>query len=353
MRFFIPALLSLLLFHAPLFASTIYVKTVKSGNGTGVDWASAANLQDAISSAVSGDELWVAAGNYLAHPTLKTESFTLTDGISLFGGFSGNGLETIKDERDWSFHQTILSGEINTGANTDNTEIIVQMGNNTILDGFIVEGGNNSSGSDIGVVFANLVTGFELNNCVFRNNIASSSGAGFTFHSTSTYRYGIIYNCIFENNTASGFDGAAIFAWEYSSLDIINSVFVDNYSGRNSAITFRNGHTAGNVINCTIVNNHAVSAAGGLGATSLVQIDNTIIRMNTSGGAVKNISDMGGGGGNVGYSNIEGDSASFTSSTNLDLAENFLDVNDPSGPDGLYFTEDDGLRIVSPSPSIA
>jgi hypothetical protein len=79
---------------------------------TGADWSNAANLQDALTSSVSGDEIWVAAGNYIPHQTDQTISFWLPAGVELFGGFSG--AESLVAERDWVKNLTVLDGDIGT-----------------------------------------------------------------------------------------------------------------------------------------------------------------------------------------------------------------------------------------------
>ncbi|MDD2550927.1 MAG: right-handed parallel beta-helix repeat-containing protein, partial [Bacteroidales bacterium] len=101
-----------LLIGFPLYSQTIvYVNQSASGSDNGTSWVDAyTSLQNALTSASVGDELWVAAGTY--KPTGTTDrnvSFVLLQDLGLYGGF--NGTETSREERDWRANATILSGD--------------------------------------------------------------------------------------------------------------------------------------------------------------------------------------------------------------------------------------------------
>ena len=83
-------------------------------------WGDACSLQHALDLSSSGDQIWVRHGNYLptvranpANTDPRTVTFTLKDGVSLYGGFLGT--ETILSDRDPAFYTTILSGNIASG----------------------------------------------------------------------------------------------------------------------------------------------------------------------------------------------------------------------------------------------
>lgn len=120
----------------------IYVKAGSNEARDGSSWSKAFNsLQDALKTAEKGDQIWVAQGIY--YPTDNDDrsiSFTLKEGVEVYGGFSGQ--EKNRAERDWQKNETILSGDI--GQNhvmEDNTYHVVTGADNAILDGFIIEKG--------------------------------------------------------------------------------------------------------------------------------------------------------------------------------------------------------------------
>ncbi len=77
---------------------------------SGLSWSDAfRDLQDALSAASMGDEIWVAQGVY--KPTAGVDrdiSFVLQNGVRLYGGF--NGAEISRAQRNWTENVTILSG---------------------------------------------------------------------------------------------------------------------------------------------------------------------------------------------------------------------------------------------------
>ncbi|MGC9395350.1 MAG: choice-of-anchor Q domain-containing protein [Anaerolineae bacterium] len=131
----------------------------------GLSWTTAfTELQAALAVAVPGDEIWVAEGVYKpdfdpgsgAYTGLVTATFALTDGVRLYGGFSG-GMSTLT-ERLPEVHLTVLSGDLEGDDQTDarhlitNTDYIsgtnayhvvtaIGVGDTAVLDGFFVTGG--------------------------------------------------------------------------------------------------------------------------------------------------------------------------------------------------------------------
>src|SRR5436190_301007 len=100
---------------SPVYASAImtyYVKWNANGANDGSSWTNAyTDLQSALSVASSGDEIWVAAGTY--EPTTGTDriiSFTLKNGVAVYGGFEG--AETLLTQRNPATNVTTLSGNI-------------------------------------------------------------------------------------------------------------------------------------------------------------------------------------------------------------------------------------------------
>ena len=80
----------------------------------GYTWATAyGDLQQALEVAVEGDEIWLAKGVYYPDVDYGIDSgdanasFVMKQGVSLYGGFSGNGTEVARAERDPETHVTI------------------------------------------------------------------------------------------------------------------------------------------------------------------------------------------------------------------------------------------------------
>ncbi len=191
-------------------AGPIYVDIDAIGYNTGGSWTDAyVNLQDALAIAVSGDEIWVADGTYTPVPAggpgLRTDAFSLKNGVGVYGGFSG--VETVRSQRDWATNVTILSGDIGTpGVNTDNCYHVCSNANvdpTAIIDGFTIEdayadGGapNDSGGGMLNYPDASPT----VTNCVVKNNYVGFAGGGmFNYQNSSP----VVTNCTFWNNTAS------------------------------------------------------------------------------------------------------------------------------------------------------
>src|SRR5262249_41625709 len=126
-----------------------------TGSNNGTSWVNAfTSLQSALTNASvhSGDEIWVAKGTYT--PTSGTDrfsSFNLDAGVGVYGGFSRNGTETLRSERNVATNVTTLSGEIGDPTKTaDNSYHVVYssgLDKTAILDGFTITGGNADGGS--------------------------------------------------------------------------------------------------------------------------------------------------------------------------------------------------------------
>src|SRR5690349_8828972 len=107
-------------------AGVIYVRAGASGANSGSSWANAyTSLANALSAASSGDQIWVAAGTYTpTDGSDRTASFTLENGVAVYGGFAGT--ETLLSQRDWNTNITTLSGDIGTvGDASDNSFHVV------------------------------------------------------------------------------------------------------------------------------------------------------------------------------------------------------------------------------------
>lgn len=195
-----------LLWSFPASAQVIYVDVDAAGMETGSNWTDAyADLQSALAWATAGWEIWVAEGQYV--PTSGSDraiSFVIPDGVQLYGGF--NGTETTRIERDWTFHESILSGDVGVpDDSTDNSYHVIDAdatGSTTVLDGFTVRHGRASSGvppTDRGAGLYAPSSDLVVRNTVFRWN-GATRGGGMYFESGAP----LVEDCLFDENLGSG-----------------------------------------------------------------------------------------------------------------------------------------------------
>ncbi|MCZ4410104.1 T9SS type A sorting domain-containing protein [Cryomorphaceae bacterium 1068] len=226
--------------------NVIYVSQTAAGTNTGDSWTNAyTDLQSALGVAANGDQIWVAQGIYVPG-TLPEETFTLTDGVELYGGFLGT--ESLLDQRNPEENPTILSGDVNqddvygavvwySGWNvtTPNSHHImsgVGLSRSTVIDGFTFEagyvaiGGGSSylSNSGGGLFLQN--SSPTVRNCVFRRNLASSGRGGAIYTSGG---HPLISDCTFDENYAYLGRGAGIAIHDAGNLTVISSSFTDNF----------------------------------------------------------------------------------------------------------------------------
>ncbi len=346
----------------PVNTGRYYVDADASGNDNGSNWANAfTSFQSALDIAVSGDEIWVAAGTYkpssfYGGPTTTTRysHFRMINGVTIYGGFAGTET-TVADRTNFGSggaNETILSGDVGTpDDNSDNCYHVfyhpygLNLDGTAVLDGFSITGGNANLGSQHtwGGGMYNYSSSPSIINCTFINNTALVYGGGICNHVNSSQ----IENTVFVNNTASLGGGLADY---YSSCNIISCTFTNNTaSGPNfsgGGLYFR--ESSSSLTNC-LVNNNTANNGGGIyikdaspsitnstitessssalyctGATTSPTIINTIIWGNNDE-AVLNVSD---GNPTFSYCDIEGSGGSSSWDTNLGTnGGNNIDAN--------------------------
>ena len=203
-------------------AKTYYV--TPGGKGKATSWEDASgDLNAVLFVAMPGDEVWVTAGTYF--PTFTNDrniAFVVSSGVKVYGGFKGG--ETAASQRDWAKNLTILSGEIGTPDAKDNSYTVIytkNAGADTVIDGFIVEGGYaNGDGEPRTAVkcgggLFNDGSGErgrsnpQIVNCIFQNNYGKDGGAVYN-NGTGGNASPTFVNCLFEKNRTD-LDGGAIF----------------------------------------------------------------------------------------------------------------------------------------------
>lgn len=263
----------------------VYIDIDATGGNNGSSWTDAfTDLQDGIDLAVSGIEVWVAEGTYVPGAS-RSDSFVPKIGVRVYGGFVGG--ETIRQQRSWFNHATILSGEIGSTAATDNCYHVVraEASNPTaVLDGLTITRGysNGGAGDDQGGAIRARGGGVTLANTTVIDNYASSAGGGVMVNLGGTVK---AYNSSFINNQCTGGHGGGY----YSSVataqpqTLVNCVFTGNYAWRGGAIALESTGTIPEIVNLSVSGNSAGGEGGGIFAysTQSLPIHNSIIWGNT------------------------------------------------------------------------
>ena len=265
-----------------------------SASPDGLAWDTAyADLQSALDRAaeLNADataenditQIWIAEGTY--YPTaqlepddLRSATFSLVDGVSLYGGFAGT--ETTLDERILGpEHTTILSGDLNKN---DEKDIAVEdlldhptrqdnaysvlyglNANALVVSCLTVVGGNaNNDGwyQSRGGGFYVANSQATIEDSVFRENAASNGGGGVCGYTSK----GCIHLCVngstFMHNYASSGSGINIYASESTdvTLTVADTVVKDNYA------TFKGGGISSIAHQTTIVNSRIIGNIAGM-----------------------------------------------------------------------------------------
>ena len=194
--------LVVVLFIAPMICGvavgkTIYVDDDAVGANNGSSWFDAyIHLQDALTSALYGDEIWVGQGIYKPDqgasqtPGDREATFQLINGMAIKGGYAGLDGPDPK-VRDFVLYETVLSGDLNGddgpgfSNNSENSYHVVTgstIDTTAVLDGVTITGGNASGiyPPDFDHTFGG---GMYLRfgrptvlNCTFSENCATSGG---------------------------------------------------------------------------------------------------------------------------------------------------------------------------------
>ncbi|HTR82122.1 MAG TPA: choice-of-anchor Q domain-containing protein, partial [Bacteroidota bacterium] len=295
-----------------------YVKPGGNDAAAGTSWGTAfATVQQGLTMAAAGSQVWVAAGTYKPTATLdRSISFQLKNGVSVYGGFSGN--ETDLSQRNWQTNVCILSGDIDGDATSANNSYHVVVGNTfatALLDGFTITGGNadvvpgggiycvsgypilsnlivcNNKANDLGGGMYNSGGSPTLTNVTFKNNQSANRGGGM-YSDQGAPRF---TNCTFSNNT--GVDGAGMWNGNYNYPGTSNSVFTNVVFKNNTA-----SHNGGGLYtddgvpvftNVLFYQNSAGSGGGIYNTNGNITFANVTFNGNNASDALPN----GGGGG--------------------------------------------------------
>ncbi|MFO7698729.1 MAG: PKD domain-containing protein [Anaerolineae bacterium] len=207
-------------------AGTLFVDASAPGpDHDGNSWATAyLDLQDALATAIAGDQIWIADGRYTPGPAgSPAVTFTIREGVALYGGFAGG--ETTLDARDPALHATVLSGDLAgddavdaagvtltagdiVGTNAYHVVTVNGVTSATVLDGVIITGGDARTGaaSTYGGGLHVTSSALVIREVAFVGNAAASGGALYLTGSTAS-----LADSVFEGNLATARGGAAVF----------------------------------------------------------------------------------------------------------------------------------------------
>ncbi|HEY3267491.1 MAG TPA: choice-of-anchor Q domain-containing protein, partial [Armatimonadota bacterium] len=236
----------------------------------GLSWATAfPTVQQGVDAAVSGDEIWVAAGTYKENLLIRT-------GRALYGGFTGT--ETERSGRNWSRNVAILDGAqkdrvVTLIGGTGSAEAIT-------VDGFTIEKGASRSGgggvyiSGNACIVNNIIIGntavsdgfgwgggigiqdgaVAISNCIMIGNLADQGGALAPGGSAAGADPVKLWNCTVVGNRSG--QGGAISAGWTTTLALINCVLAHNDSG------IINSRGSVSLRNCDVYGNSAYNFSG-------------------------------------------------------------------------------------------
>lgn len=249
---------------------TIYVDADATGANNGTSWTDAyIYLQDALTVALNGDEVWVAQGIYKPDQgggnmlCDRTATFQLISGVVIYGSIGG---------------ESILSGDIGTpGDSSDNSyHVVTGSGTNdtALLEDFTVTAGNadgdyNYAEGDYDYAGGGIIGGsVTIKNCTFNRNHSSAFGGGIYGWS------GTLIDCTLSHNYSDMFGGGM----SKCSGTFTNCAFSNNDAG-GGGVMYECG---GTFTNCTFSNNEASLGGGGMWSSSGTFTNCTISNNETS-----------------------------------------------------------------------
>lgn len=272
--------------------------SLTTGANDGSSWPDAyTSLQTALGAATSGDQIWVAAGVYIPG-SFSTTSFTITSGVSVYGGFAGG--ENALGDRNVTTNVTSLSGNgvCNHVVTFNNVSAA------TLLDGFTIAGASGSFPVTGGGIY-NIGggTNVTVENCIIRNNSVYQGGGMYNL-GTTTPSNPTVRNCQFLNNTGS-YQGGGVMNYAPEGTaggTYVDCIFDSNGGGQGKAFfnAVEKGASTLSFTNC-IFKNHSggyafdnygrgagTSAATSATATTSISFSACSFSANSGGGIFNN-----------------------------------------------------------------
>lgn len=260
----------------------MYVDVANSTPGNGNSWGTCNNdLSSAIQTAFAAGtytEIRVAKGTYKPDTTglgdPRTATFFLLSDVSIKGGYPGYNTGS-PDARDVVANPTSLSGNIQTGATTDNCYHVVtakdpsggSVNTNAVLDGFTIRDGYGDTSVDGGNgagIYVPAGSKPQITNCTVTTNFAPDSGGGILINGVSTDDSDVrITNTAVVDNEADVI-GGGMYCVD-ASPNVFDSSFNENISGYLGGGVGLDGTGSAKFTRCTFDSNLIPDGEGGGG----------------------------------------------------------------------------------------
>ncbi len=340
-----------------------YVDVDNTNPSSGTDWASAfTDVQDALDVAVSGDQIWIAEGDYrptdtdgLSDP--REASFRLIAGVDIYGGFQGFELD-VNLRRPTQF-RVLLTGDLNGddgngGDNSENAYHVLTanslVGLSPILDGVYIDAGNaNGTGDNKyggALIVKNYVSSSNAYPDVLQTRfVINNANHGGAIGIKDVYSGIKLTRCVLANNEVVHF-GGAIFNSGICTID--NCLFVANSADSGAGAVYSNG-SACTVIGSTIVQNHSDILGGMYFSNGTVHFTNNIIWGNTDVNGNNTQIYLASGAWSGDYNCIQNYDGTLGGASNIDSNPRFVDE---FGDDGEPATGDENYQLLQQSPCI-
>lgn len=283
-----------LAFVSPADARVYRVNGSAAAGGDGGSWSAPldeAGFAAALSGAASGDEFWIAKGVYRPAVPASADgvtsvdqgkSFTLPNGVALYGGFVGS--ETAREQRDPDKHCVVLTGDLGLDDGRDargvtlsadmirgtNSKNVLKGTNvkGVRLDGIAVSGGDQGMGAGLSLGRSDVV----IQSCLFQGNRAVTFGGGINAVASSVV---IRESRFLGNRGGPNSHGGAVNSVQ-SNLRLVDCRFEGNATGADKpgskagnggAVQFSDKKGGGRTLfveGCRFINNAAGAGGGGL-----------------------------------------------------------------------------------------
>lgn len=257
-------------------ATVYYVNKNATGTNNGANWTNAfTTIELAFSNAIVGDQVWVASGVYKPAGTSRTATFTIPNGVEVYGGFAGT--ETSLSQRDLTINTTTLNGDVGAaGTQTDNCYSVVTFTNSSNLtkfDGFKIINAYHDTSSTYGGAIRNVNGEPTISNCDFLANYAFYGAA--VGSSTGGSQTMTLVNCKMRSNNA--IYGGAVYA-HLGNVKLINCEIYTNTASYGGGIQSENGVLF--IDRCKISGNTASNTGGAIrlnNSSAKVEMYNSLI----------------------------------------------------------------------------